>query len=259
MGLLSNRTALVTGGASGIGAAICRSIAREGAKVAVVDLDLKKATSIADEIDGAAYEADVTDPIALAECVEEVVREFGGLSILCNNAGTSSQTPLAEWDSAEWDRLVAVNLTGVFNGMKAGVPHLMKTQNAVIVNTASISGIRPAAGEAPYAAAKAGVVALSVSAALEYGPNIRVNSVSPGMIRTTLTNPIFEIFPDEEERYRRSTPIGRIGEPEDVADVVTFLCSDLARFITGQNIVVDGGMTLHGSAVDGLFEQLFGR
>ncbi len=127
-----------------------------------------------------------------------------------------------------------------------------------MVNTSSISGTRPAAGEAPYAAAKAAVVALTASAALEYGPGIRVNAVSPGMIRTALTEPLLSFFPDEVARYERTTPVGRIGEPEDVADVVVFLCSDAARFITGQNIVVDGGMTLHGSGVDGIYEHLFG-
>lgn len=256
-GLLAGHRALVTGGGSGIGAAICRRFAEEGARVAVLDLDEDAAARVAEEIDGIAFTADVTDAEALKRAVDDAASSLGGLSLLCNNAGTSSQTPLAEWDPAEWDRLVRVNLTGVFNGMRAAVPHLLRSPGAAVVNTASISGTRPAAGEAPYAAAKAGVAALSASAALEYGPRIRVNAVSPGMIRTKLTEPIFQIFPREEERYVKNTPVGRVGEPEDVADVVVFLCSDLARFITGQNIVVDGGMTLHGSAVDGLFEQLF--
>ncbi len=125
------------------------------------------------------------------------------------------------------------------------------------MSTASISGTRPAAGEAAYSAAKAGVAAITASAALEYGPHIRVNAVSPGMIVTRLTEPLLEFFPKEEERYVRTTPAARLGAPDDVADVVVFLCSDLARFVTGQNIVVDGGMTLHGSGVDGLFAQAF--
>ena len=108
-----------------------------------------------------------------------------------------------------------------------------------------------------YSAAKAGVVALTASAALEYGPSIRVNAVAPGMIRTALTAPLLDLLPDETERYERTTPAGRIGEPEDVADVVVFLCSDLARFVTGQTIVVDGGMTLHGSGIDGILRQVF--
>jgi NAD(P)-dependent dehydrogenase (short-subunit alcohol dehydrogenase family) len=126
-----------------------------------------------------------------------------------------------------------------------------------IVSTASISGTRPAAGEGPYAASKAAVAALTASAALEYAPLIRVNAVSPGMIRTTMTAPWFEVWPDQVARFERETPVARVGEPEDIADVVVFLCSDLARFVTGQNIVVDGGLTLHGSGVDGIFDRVF--
>ena len=105
---------------------------------------------------------------------------------------------------------------------------------------------------------EAGVAAITASAALKYGPSIRINSVSPGIIRTKLTEPLLQLFPHEQAQHERTTPIGRIGEPADVADVVAFLCSDLARFVTGQNLVIDGGMTLHGSRVDGIFEQLFG-
>jgi NAD(P)-dependent dehydrogenase (short-subunit alcohol dehydrogenase family) len=128
-----------------------------------------------------------------------------------------------------------------------------------IVNTASISGTRPAAGEAPYAASKAAVAALTATAALEYGPHIRVNAVAPGMIDTALTQPLLQVFPEQVDRFARDTPLGRIGTPEDVADVVVFLCSDLARFVTGQNLVVDGGLTLHGSGVDGMLLAVEGK
>jgi NAD(P)-dependent dehydrogenase (short-subunit alcohol dehydrogenase family) len=259
VGLLSGSRALVTGGGSGIGAAICRRLAAEGSAVAVVDIDAAAAHDVAAEVRGAAYPVDVTDPDALRRAVDDAAGELGGLDILCNNAGTSSQSPLADWDPSEWDRLVRVNLTSMFYAMRAAVPHLLRAGSASVVNTASISGLRPAAGEAPYAAAKAGVVALTASAALEYAPAVRVNAVSPGMILTKLTKPIFEVFPDREDHYRASTPLRRIGTPDDVADVVMFLCSDMARFVTGQNLVVDGGMTLHGSAVDGIFERLFHR
>ena len=256
MGLLAGAKALVTGGGSGIGAAVCRRLAAEGAVVAVVDIDAAAAEAVASAIGGNAYRADVADTDAIHHVVDAATDQFGGLDILCNNAGTSSQNPLTHWDPLEWDRLVRVNLTGIFYTMRAAIPHLLAAGCASIVNTASISGTRPAAGEAPYAAAKAGVIALTASAALEYGPAIRVNAVSPGMIRTKLTEPIFAVFPDQEQHYRATTPLGRVGMPEDVADVVAFLCSDMARFITGQNLIVDGGMTMHGSAVDGIFERL---
>lgn len=258
MGLLEGHKAVVTGGASGIGRATARRMAQEGAAVAVVDIDGDGAKAVAEEVGGSAHPADVTDPAALTDAVDAAAGAMGGLSILFNNAGTGSQSPLEAWDPAEWDRLVRVNLTAVYLGCRAAVPHLRANGGGSIVSTSSISGTRPAAGEAPYAAAKAGVAALTASAALEYGPEIRVNAVAPGMIVTKLTEPLLAFFPHERERYERTTPVGRLGDPGDVADVVVFLCSDLARFVTGQNIVVDGGMTLHGSGVDGLFEQLFG-
>jgi 2-hydroxycyclohexanecarboxyl-CoA dehydrogenase len=257
MGLLEGRHAVVTGGASGIGRAACHRFAAEGASVAVLDIDGDGAEATAKEIDGVGFAVDVTDAEALRHCVDAAVERLGGLSILVNNAGGSTMVGLADWDPAEWDRIVRLNLTGVFHGMRAGVPHLLAGGGGAVVNTASISGTRPSAGETPYSAAKAGVIALTSSAALEYGPVIRVNAVAPGMIRTNLTRPLLEIVPDADALYERMTPAARVGEPEDVADVMVFLCSDLARFITGQTLVVDGGMTLHGAGVDGLFDRFF--
>jgi meso-butanediol dehydrogenase/(S,S)-butanediol dehydrogenase/diacetyl reductase len=257
MGLLQGQRAVITGGASGIGRATARRMAEEGATVAVIDIHGDAADEVAEEIGGTAHAADVTDPDGLRDAVDAAAGAMGGITILFNNAGTGSQAPLHEWSPEEWGRLVAVNLTGVYLGFRAAIPHLRASGGGSIVSTASISGTRPAAGEAPYSAAKAGVAAITASAALEYGPDIRVNAVSPGMILTPLTAPLLEFLPHERERYERTTPVGRIGQPEDIADVVVFLCSDMARFITGQNIVVDGGMTLHGSGVDGIFEQIF--
>jgi NAD(P)-dependent dehydrogenase (short-subunit alcohol dehydrogenase family) len=259
MGLLDGKKAIVTGGGSGIGRATCHRMAEEGATVAVLDLDGDAASTVAGDVGGVGFAVDVGDPEALRQVVDAAVTALGGLSLLYNNAGIGDFNRLEEWDPAVWDRILRVNLTGVFGGFRAAIPHLKAGGGGAIVSTASISGVRPAAGEAPYAASKAAVAALTASAAMELGPTIRVNAVSPGTIRTAMTKPQFEFFPGEEARFERSTPVGRVGEPEDVADVVVFLCSDMARFVTGQNIVVDGGLTLHGSGVDGIFELVFGE
>jgi NAD(P)-dependent dehydrogenase (short-subunit alcohol dehydrogenase family) len=257
MGLLEGRAAVVTGGGSGIGRATCRRMAEEGARVAVFDVDAPSADQVAAEIGGVAFGVDVGDPDAMQAAVDAAAARLGGLSIIYNNAGTSAFSRMHELEPSEWDRVLRVNLTGVWAGIRAAVPHLRAAGGGAIVSTASISGTRPAAGEGPYSASKAAVAALTASAALEYGPAIRVNSVSPGMIRTTMTAPWFQYMPDQEERFVTGTPVGRVGEPEDVADVVVFLCSDLARFVTGQNIVVDGGLTLHGSGVDTIFDRVY--
>ncbi len=257
MGLLEGGKAIVTGGGSGIGRATARRMAEEGATVAVVDVNGDAAAECAKEIGGTSHEADVSDPDAMAAAFDAAAEAMGGITILYNNAGIGGMSPLAEWDPVEWNRLITVNLTGVYLGFRAAIPHIKAAGGGSIVSTASISGTRPAAGEAPYSAAKAGVAAITASAALEYAPSIRVNAVSPGMIETALTAPLLQFVPNSQERYERTTPAGRVGQPEDIADVVIFLCSDLARFITGQNLVVDGGMTLHGSGVDGIFDQLF--
>jgi NAD(P)-dependent dehydrogenase (short-subunit alcohol dehydrogenase family) len=211
---------------------------------------------VAKEVDGIAFTVDVTDGDALTGAAREAAAQLGGLTLLLNNAGTSFLAPLHEFPPDEWARIVGVNLTGVYNGFRACVPLILDSGGGSIVSTASISGTRPAAGEAPYSAAKAGVAALTAGAALEYGPTIRVNSVSPGMIRTRLTEPLLDGLPGQQERLLAQTPMQRIGDPDDIADVVLFLWSDLARFITGQNLVVDGGMTLGASGVDGLLDYL---
>jgi NAD(P)-dependent dehydrogenase (short-subunit alcohol dehydrogenase family) len=258
MGLLDGKKAIVTGGGSGIGRATCRRMAEEGASVAVLDINGDAAVSVANEIGGVGYAVDVGDPDGLRQVVDAAVASMGGLSLLYNNAGVGGFSRLEEYDPMEWERILRVNLTGVFAGFRAAIPHMKAGGGGAIVSTASISGTRPAAGEGAYAASKAAVAALTASAALEYAPHIRVNAVSPGMILTTLTTPMFEIFPEQQERFERDTPVGRVGQPEDIADVVVFLCSDLSRFVNGQNIVADGGLTLHGSGVDTLFDHIYG-
>src|SRR5581483_3480546 len=158
MGLLDGRRAVITGGGSGIGAATCRRMAEEGAAVAVI------------EVDGYAYQADVTDYDALAAAIADAHARMGGLTTLFNNAGNSNMAKVHEWELGEWERVVRLNLTGVFHGFRAAVPWMLDGGGGSIVSTSSISGTRPAAGEAPYSAAKAAVAALTATAALEYAP-----------------------------------------------------------------------------------------
>jgi meso-butanediol dehydrogenase / (S,S)-butanediol dehydrogenase / diacetyl reductase len=229
-------------------------MAREGARVAVLDRDAESAAAIAKEIGGSSFVVDVSDHAQVADAVAAAAAELGGISLVFANAGIGTIGAAGEVDPAEWRRILDVNLSGVFYTVRESIAHLLASgKGASIVCTASISGVRPAEGESAYAAAKAGVAAFCASVALEYAPTIRVNAVSPGMIATGLTAPLLDGFPDITERMVEKTPLARIGTPEDIADVVVFLCSDLARFLTGQNLVVDGGMTLHGSGVDGLY------
>lgn len=252
MGLLDGETAIITGGASGMGRATARRMTDEGAKVAVFDLDGEGAQKVADEIGGFGFGVDVGDADAMQAAVDAAAKKLGGLSIIYNNAGTMAFALTHEIPPADWERVVRVNLLGPYHGIRSAVPYMIEAGRGNIVSTASISGVRPAAGEGPYAASKAAVIALTATAALEYGPmGIRVNCISPGTIRTGMTEPLLA-WKEGNDFMREKTPIGRIGEPEDIADAVVFLCSNAARYITGHNLVVDGGVTLHGSGVDGL-------
>jgi NAD(P)-dependent dehydrogenase (short-subunit alcohol dehydrogenase family) len=256
VGLLQDRRAVITGGASGIGRATCQRFAAEGARVAVVDVDGSAAAAVASEVDGLTFEVDVRDTAALAAAIDSAASSFGGLDAVFNNAGVGSMSRLHEYEPVEFQRVVDVNLLGVWNGIRACVPHMLAAGGGTIVNTSSISGIRPSPGEGPYAAAKAAIAALTQSAALEYAPQkIRVNAVAPGVIRSAMTTPLLGLG-EWEKTWTDRTPLGRIGDPTDIADVVVFLCSDLARYITGQNIVVDGGMILHGAGIDGVLDAI---
>jgi NAD(P)-dependent dehydrogenase (short-subunit alcohol dehydrogenase family) len=258
MGLLEGQLAIVTGGAGGIGAATARRMAEEGARVAILDLNAEGAADVAREIGGLAFEVNVADRDTTEAAVDAAADAMGGLTIIFNNAGIGSLKPLHTYRDKEWDLLVDVNLKGTFNATRAAVPHLRAAGGGSVVNMASVSGIRPTRGEAPYAAAKAGVIALTMSGALEYGPDgVRVNCVSPGFIRTPLTEFAFSV-PAYVEALDAVTPLGRAGTPEDVADVVVFLASGLARYVTGQNVVVDGGSMLPSAQVDHILGDLLG-
>jgi NAD(P)-dependent dehydrogenase (short-subunit alcohol dehydrogenase family) len=261
MGLLDGHRAVITGGASGIGFATAKRFIDEGAVVALLDINAESLGKAAAELGCAHYVVDVSDADAVEAAYSAAADALGGLTLCFNNAGVGDQVKLHAMSPQRWRQITSVCLDGVFHGIRSAVPLIRASGGGAIVNTASISGVRPASGEGAYAAAKAGVAALTATAALEYAPEIRVNAVAPGMIHTTLTDPLLGLE-GTTEFMRDKTPLGRIGTPEDIADVVVFLCSPLARFVTGQNIVIDGGMTLHGAGVDGLFDlvtTMFGR
>jgi NAD(P)-dependent dehydrogenase (short-subunit alcohol dehydrogenase family) len=259
MGLLDAKRAVITGGASGIGAATARLMAAEGARVAVVDRDLVGAEAVAGEIGAVALAADVRDADAVTEAFAAAAEGLGGLDVVVNNAGIGSIKPLHAYEPAEVDLLLDVNLKGTFNGLRAAVPLLRDSGGGSIVNMASVSGLRPTRGEAPYAAAKAGVIALTMSAALEYGPEgIRVNVVSPGFIRTPLTEFAWT-NPAWTDPLEAATPLQRAGTAEDIAEAVIYLASDRAGYVTGHNLVVDGGSMLPSAQVDHLLRDLLGH
>ena len=239
-----------------MGEATARRMVEEGAVVTVFDHHGDAAARVAEDIGGHSFEVDVADWGQVSNAVGEAERAMGGVSILHNNAGVSISEGIETIDPDAFRRIIDVNLLGVFHGIKAVAPIMLAAGDGRIVNTASISGVRPSDGEGPYAAAKAGVIALTGTAALEYGPTIRVNAISPGTIHTAMTHDFLTLIPGMHDHQLGKIPLGRIGEPNEVADVVVLLCSDLMRYVTGQNLVIDGGMLLHGAGSDGLLFRI---
>jgi NAD(P)-dependent dehydrogenase (short-subunit alcohol dehydrogenase family) len=259
MGLLDGERIIVTGAASGIGAAAARRMAAEGARVALLDRDAAGVAAIASELYAPSVVVDVANTDAVGAAVDEAARELGGLTSIFNNAGIGNLKPLHTYTEKEFDLLINVNLKATWNGLRAAIPHLRDNGGGSIVNMASVSGIYPTRGEGPYAAAKAGTIALTRSAALEYGPDgVRVNCLAPGFIRTNLTEFAFE-NPAWVEPLESHTPLRRAGTADDVAKVAVFLCSDLAGYVTGQTVVVDGGSILPNAQIDHLLLDLLGE
>ena len=235
---LQGRTALVTGGGSGIGRAISRRFAAEGASVVVADLVAERAEAVAGEIGGKAVHADVT----VAADVVRMVDAAGAIDVLVNNAGGGHADGLLEIGEEEWDADVAGNLKSAFLCSKAALPGMIERESGVIVNIASVNGIAFFANEA-YSAAKAGMISLTTSMAVRYGRHgIRVVAIAPGTIRSPLWQDRVDKEPAVFDRLVRWYPLGRVGEPEDVANAAAFLASDDASWISGEVLRVDGGL-----------------
>ncbi|WP_029433072.1 SDR family NAD(P)-dependent oxidoreductase [Blastococcus sp. URHD0036] len=238
---LDGRRVLVTGAASGMGAAIARLFATEGARVAVLDRDADGAARIAAEVGGSAHAVDVSDPAAVGPAVAAAAAAMGGVDGVVNAAGILLDRPAAETTPADVAQLVGVNLAGPLYVCQAALPHLQAARRATIVNVASMAALRPVVGMAVYSATKAGLLAMSHSLAYEWGPDIRVNTVCPGIIRTPMTEYLFDPAHPAYETIPGRHALGRAGEPEEVAAGVLFLTSDESSFISRTELAINGG------------------
>ncbi len=234
---LEGKTALVTGGSRGIGRAIALELASAGAEVVVgYRSGAEEAEAVAKEAGGRAVQADVSD----AEQAKRLVEEAGELDILVNNAGLTRDGLLARMSDEDWRDVIETNLSSVFYTCRAVTRAMMKKRAGAIVNVSSIVGVHGNWGQTNYGASKAGIIGFTKSLARELGSrNVRANVVAPGYVNTRLT----EVLPEEaQQAMLGNTPLGRLGEPEDIAGAVRFLCSDEAAFITGEVLLVDGGL-----------------
>ncbi len=242
---LENKIALVTGAARGIGQAIALQLAADGADLALCDVKAEWLEDTAAKVKALgrraeSYAMDVANGAAVGEAVAQVLADFGRIDVLVNNAGITRDTLLMRMSEEDWDAVLDINLKGAFLVTKAVVKPMMKQRSGAIVNIASVVGIMGNPGQANYTASKAGLIALTKTTAKELGSrNIRVNAVAPGFIRTAMTDKLAEPV---KEAMLKMVPLGRLGEPEDVAKAVAFLASDAAAYVNGQTLAVCGGM-----------------
>ena len=252
---LEGQVVVVTGGGGGIGGATCRRFAKEGAKVAVFDMNLAAAKKVAEDIraaggNAAAFQCDITDRAAVDAAVAATEAQLGPIGVLVNNAGWDIFKPFTKTVPAEWDKLIAINLTGALHMHHAVLPGMVARGGGRIVNIASDAARGGSSGEAVYAACKGGLVALSKTLAREHARhNITVNVVCPGPTDTALLAGFAEGAANPEklmDAFKKAIPLGRLGQPDDLAGAIVFLSSGDAAFITGQVISVSGGLTMHG-------------
>jgi 3-oxoacyl-[acyl-carrier protein] reductase len=241
---LTGRTALVTGSTRGIGRAIAESLAESGARVAVVSRDQARSAEAAAAIGNGArgFAADVSDVASIVTMVDGVEKEFGQIDILVNNAGLTRDNILFRIKDDDWDAVLDANLRGAFVAIRAAARGMIKRRWGRIINIASVVGLTGNKGQANYAASKAGLIGLTKSVAKELGSrNVLVNAVAPGFIETDMTA---AMTPDARAALSGQIPLERLGTPRDIAGVVTFLASEHAAYVTGQTLVVDGGMVM---------------
>jgi NAD(P)-dependent dehydrogenase (short-subunit alcohol dehydrogenase family) len=255
MAVAMDRTALVTGAARGIGLAVAKRFLAEGWRVALLDIDGQVLESVAEEIgrpeEILALSADVSDPQAVASAVQQTAARFGRLDALVNNAGIAVFKPLLATTFEEWSRVLAVNLSGPFLCTQAAAPLMAETGGGAIVNVTSISGLRASTLRVAYGTSKAALAHLTKQQAVELAElGIRVNAVAPGPVDTAMAKAVHS--PSIRADYHDSIPLGRYGLEDELADVIVFLCSDRASYVTGQVIAVDGGFEAAGIGLPSL-------
>jgi len=247
MKLLEGKTALITGASKGIGRGIALRFAEQEANVAFTYLSsVAQGEALEKELSdmgvmAKGYRSDASDYAAASQLVTQVVEDFGGLSVLVNNAGITIDNLLLRMTEEMWDKVININLKSCFNTVKASCRTFMKQRSGSIINITSVVGLRGNAGQANYAASKAGIIGFTKSVALEFGSRgIRSNAIAPGFIETEMTEKLNEAT---VQGWRDAIPLKRGGHPNDVADCAVFLASDMSSYITGQVLMVDGGMT----------------